>query len=401
MNILQINATDDPIGGASRIAFDLYSALKKEYVSKMIVGKKTQNGDDIRPIPKTFLQKALSYAFSNDISFFKTDFILDTKEFKEADIVHCHNLHGWYFNLNTLKKMTAKKPLVWTLHDMWAITPHCAHSYGESMVEGFYLCRSLSDYPTTLWNNDKRLCRRKRDIYNNSDFTIVVPSQWLYDKVKKSILGTKDICIIHNSVDTKIFTRKNKQKSRIELGLPMDKNIILFAANGGLDNIFKGGVYVRELIEKNRRDTSMVFVCIGGNEDKEIDNVIYRKKISSKGIMAQYLNACDSLVFPSIAENSPLIILEAMACGLPIVSFDVGGVKEILTHKENGFVARYGDIEDLLSGIRWLSSLSDVEKEEISIASSEKIKSVYDIKKMTAAYLNLYNKIYENKQKRS
>ena len=398
MNILQINATDDTVGGASRIACDLYSRLKRENGSKMIVGKKTQDNNDVRQIPKTFLQKALSYGLANDVSYFKTDFILDTNEFKEADVIQCHNLNGWYFDLGTLQKMSQAKPVVWTLHDMWAITPHCAHAYDGPQNDGFYACRSMKDYPSMPWNNDKRLCDIKRKAYDDSDFTVVVPSKWLFDKGKKSVLGTKDIRLIYNGIDTSIFKRADRAQARAELGLPMDKKLILFAANGGLENEFKGGNHVRELIEMNKDDASVAFICLGEEVDGETGNMITRKKTSSKEKMAQYLNACDMLIFPSAAENFPLITLEAMACGMPIVSFDVGGVSEAIRHLQNGFVTKEASTKELQEGIEYILSLDQEKAKAMSDRSVRDVQERFSIDRMAKEYVLLYNEVISKKK---
>lgn len=398
MNILQINATDNPIGGASKMAYELYTALKKKHGSTMIVGKKsqeTQHDLGISSIPKTFLQKLQSYLCANDLDFFKTDFILDTAQFKNADVVHCHNIHGWYFNLQTLQKMAVQKPIVWTLHDMWAITPHCAHAYDGELRDGFYSCRSLKDYPATIWNNDSYLSKRKRAVYEASNFTIVVPSQWLYNKVKKSALGKKDIRLIHNGVDTNIFYRTDKRAARAELNLPLDKKIILFISNGGLANTFKGGDHIKKLIELYKDNHDMNFVCVGGDIDTEenCSQVIYRKKISNQEVVAHYMNASDALLFPSAAENFPLVLLEAMACGLPIVTFNVGGTAEAVQNLRNGFVTQESTTEELQRGLEYVIRLDTDTREQMAQNSIADIKENFSLERMVEKYILLYNEL--------
>jgi len=123
-------------------------------------------------------------------------------------------------------------------------------------------------------------------------------------------------------------------------------------------------------------------------------NVKYVKHVNNKEELALYYNSADVLLFTSIAENFPLVILEAMACGLPIVSFDVGGVKEVVTHTENGYIAKYLDSNDLISGIKWLFSQNDANIDAISERSAQKIRNEYNISNMIGKYILLYSKLY-------
>ena len=162
MNILQIGTTDKR-GGASAVAWSL-----KEYVDKnggkstMFVADKLSKSDDVFVIKRNKIRRYLSFLFSTE-DLYKTDWILKTKEFKEADVVHCHNLHGRFFNLATLQKMSLIKPVVWTLHDEWAITPHCAYTFeGSSITEGFFDCPNKEMSPRLLCTMKKLLRVKKR-----------------------------------------------------------------------------------------------------------------------------------------------------------------------------------------------------------------------------------------------
>src|SRR3989338_11326724 len=187
LNILQINTTDQK-GGAAKVAYRLKNGLKKlGHETSMFVGRKYTNDENIFILNdlKSFgqrVRKKLAYYLANDIDLFNSDKIIKTEVFKKADIIHCHNLHSYYFNLNTLKKISKLKPIVWTFHDMWPITPHCAHSFDGPFKNGFWQCPSLEIFPPLKWHNEKYLEKRKRDIYRQSDFQIAVPSMWLKNK---------------------------------------------------------------------------------------------------------------------------------------------------------------------------------------------------------------------------
>lgn len=397
MRVLQINASDSLVGGASRVAMDLMQGyLQSGLETEMFVGTKFSNNENIHKIPKSFVAKFLSFVLANDIDFFSTDYILGTPSFASADIIQCHNLHGWYFNLDTLRKMSVKKPVVWTLHDMWPVTPHCGYAIGCGEKDGFYSCPSLKIYPSLLWHNEKYLIKRKREIYRNAKFSIVVPSLWLKNILQKSILKEKEIKVIRNGVDTKVFKPKDKTEVRHELGLPNDKQIILFLSSMGKANIFKGGQYFEAIARQYLPNKKTIFLCVGNkakNQSKDENNIIYLDKTSDKTLLASYYSASDVFLFTSLADNFPLVILEAMACGLPVVAFDVGGVKEAVEHRKNGYIAEYKNLNDLVMGLEYVLGLNPDEYRTISEYNRRKVEDNYTLEIMTNNYLNYYQEI--------
>lgn len=139
---------------------------------------------------------------------------------------------------------------------------------------------------------------------------------------------------------------------------------------------------------------NILFLCIGGDEqDNNIENIRYINYIDDKELLAKYYSASDIFLFTSLAENFPLVILEAMACGLPVVSFDVGGVKEALIHKKNGYIAKYKDIDDLINGIEYVLNLNDNEILKISDFSIKGVQDNFTIKKMVNQYMELYKSL--------
>lgn len=395
MNILQIGTIDN-VGGAASISWSLKKKLEeKGYIMPMFVSDKKSDNKDVFIIPQT-LHKYFQILLSNDIDYSKTDWILGTKEFKEADVVHLHNIHGWFFNLKTLEKISKLKPVVWTLHDMWAITPHCAHSYNCKLKDGFYHCPSLNSYPRITWHNEKYLSWRKKSIYKNSNFNIVVPSLWLKDKVEESVLNDKEIDLIYNGIDENIFKILDKKEAQKELGIPLDRKVILFLSDGGRKNEFKGWNFIESVINKYKEDRNILFICVGGEEngiDPKYSNLLYVSRVSDKTILSKYFSASDAFLYPSLADNCPLVILEAMACGIPIVTFNTGGIPELVKHLENGYIAKYKDSDDLIKGISYILNLDSEEINRIKIASRLKLVSNFTVEKMVNQYEELYIRI--------
>ena len=393
MNILLISTTDI-LGGAAKVAWELKTDLTaRGHTVTMFVADKRSTDPSVKVIPRSFWRKLLCFVFATE-RFLQSDWLLETDEFKAADLVHCHNLHGRYFNLRTLEAMAAKKPVVWTLHDEWALTPHCAYTLeGTTTKNGLYVCPSLDTQPRLLWDNTTALAKERTALYARTAFTLVTPCAWLAERTKRTALGSHPIHTIYNGIDTTTFTQSNRQSAREALGLPLDKKIVLFLATAGKANTWKGWPYTEAVINHFKHDPSVLFLNVGGLTDETPDhpNVIYRRHVSDPHELARYYSAADTLLFTSIAENFPLVILEAMSCGLPIVAFRVGGVPEVLEHNRNGFLAPYRDTAALIAGTAWALNVSAAERAAISAHASAKIRASFDRTQMLAAYHALYN----------
>ena len=395
MRILQIN-TADTRGGAAKVAYCLSKELKKMgHQSTMLVGQKFSSDENVFLFndKKSFsmrLRRKMAYYFANDIDLFSSDKILKTKEFKEADIIHCHNLHSYYFNLNTLKKISRLKPIIWTFHDMWPITAHCGHTFGSEMGNGFFKCPSLETFPPIAWHNERYLESRKKKIYENSKFHIVTPSKWLLKLVDQSILKNKPTSLIYNGIDTNIFKPYPMENARHELGLPKDKKIVLSVIKGGQSNPWKGPNYISKAVKYFSNNEKVVFANIGGNDHELAQNMISIPRVNDETILAKYYSAADALLYPSTADNCPLVVLEAQACGLPVVAFETGGIPELIKDKKTGHIANYKDADDLNYYLGFLINNSQQQVEEMRKRSTERVCEMFTLNLMVDKYLQLY-----------
>ncbi len=389
MNIVIINTCYNK-GGAAHVAMDIKNYLDKTgHKTTFFVGASDKIENNIFKIKPTSKVKRVIQKISGDmLELNNSEDIISTPAFKEADIIHCHNLHGGYFDLNTLAKIDKLKPVIWTLHDMWPITDGCFFSYQESLADGFYKCAENRALITKL-----SILRRKNIYQKLKNTTLVSPSLWLKEKIERSFLKDRKIVHIPNGISIVDYKRYDKIKARQELNLPQDKKIIMFLAAGGKDDKRKGWEYVEEMIKKYQQEKNVLFLCVGGTNELKTEKVNYIEYINDKGVLAKYFSAVDIFLFTSLAENMPLVILEAMACGTPIVSFNVGGVKEVAQHLENGYIARYKDTEDLYNGINYILNLNNDGLESIAKKSIAKIKEGFTDEKMAEKYLKLYKEI--------
>lgn len=392
MNILTINASDHAVGGAARVAMTLHQQmLSSGQNSSVLVGKKRSTLPQVSEIRRPLILKAFSYLMANDIDFFLQNQVLRSQAFLEADIVHCHNLSGWFFNLDLLTKMSRIKPLVWTLHDMWALLPHTAYSSSDRIVGGLIEVSDKKMYPSMLWDNDRYLRQRKLKIYEDADIHIVSPCHWLDKQVEKTALGVKDRTVIYNGIDTAQYKPYAREQAKADLGLGSE-NIVMFVGASAKSNPIKGYAEFEWLAE-NWPDRSTQFVCVGAETTEMLGNVHQRAAVTSKEEMAMHLSAADIVVLPSSFEVFPLVMLEAMACGTPVIAYDVGGISELLAASPGCSVVNQGDRTALQQAIARALRQSEEEKASISLEVRSKIESEHSLEKMGADYLSLFQKL--------
>ncbi len=408
MKILLVS-TSDLRGGAAIAAYRLLQGLVANGANaKMMVMEKLSNNANVIQVGNPILSKASFYyergsiflrnklSRNNlfDISIANTGLsITNTIEFKEADVIHLHWINQGMLSLDEIGRILASgKKVVWTMHDMWPFTGICHHAGScQHYQQACGMCPYLASpspkdisYTTFI---------KKRKIYSKGHITFVACSDWLKDLAAKSLLTENHSLIsIPNPIDTSVYRPFDKYSARQELGLPKDKNIILFAAANVSDKR-KGIDYLIEaasiLAKKNKGN---ILFLVAGNDGAEISTHLpyssYNMGYVNSEKMINLYNAADLFVTPSIQENLPNTIMEAMACGTPCVGFNIGGIPEMIQHKSTGYVANYKDAEDLANGISWV--LNDVDAETLSSYSREFVIEHYLQSKVVNKYLELY-----------
>ncbi len=358
MNILQIN-TFDSRGGAAKVCVRLKNKIDFSGIKNWLYVKESNKDiSNLFTSNTEILQKILNKVFRTE-GFGKNTFkeITSLPFWNEVEVIHLHNLHGGYFNLFDLPKISKLKKTVWTLHDPWVL-------WNESSIPQY---KKIFKFRNPVFEH------LKRNAINKSEVLFITPSKWLGDLVLKDY-PNKNVLVIPNFIDTKIFSGTDKNTARAKLNLPSDKKIILFVANGGLKNNQKGTEYI-EQCKENFKD--ILFLEIGGN-----------RYIDSENELALYYSAADLLLLPSLAENFPLSILESMSCGTPVVAFDTGGINEIIDHKQNGYVAKYKNVSDLVEGIMFIINKNHDNK--LSYNARDKITSQFDQEIIFEKYISAY-----------
>lgn len=341
------------------------------------------------------LSKKERYSFST--ARFGTD-ISKHPLVREADILHLHWVNqGFLSHKNIRQLIRLGKPIVVTMHDVWYFTGGC--HYTRECPNFMQSCGNciLIKYPS---ENDMshKAWKIKEEMYAMSDkMKFVACSNWLANLGRSSsLLRSKDVSCIPNPIDISVFNRKDKILSRKKFNLPEDKILILYVAVK-IDNERKGYQYLsaamKELYESNSPlKDKLEVVVMGGVEDPSRVNFYFPTHFLGSlrdpdTIVACY-NSADLFIAPSLEDNLPNTIVESIACGTPVVAFNVGGIPDIIDHKQNGYLAVYKDKSDLINGIEWVLA-----QEGISDRCLEKAQNTFAEQVVAPQFMDLYKSL--------
>ena len=400
MKVLQINSVCG-IGSTGRIVVQIHKLLKeKGYKSYVAYGRDyARDCDSTVRIGNKFdnyMHVAITRLFDRHGFGSKkaTANFIEKVEKIDPDIIHLHNIHGYYVNIELLFKYIkeANKPVVWTLHDCWAFTGHCAYfDYigCDRWKTGCYECPQKKTYPSSiLIDNSKRNFERKKELFTGiKNMVIVTPSRWLAGLVKESFLKEYPVKripvkVINNGIDLEIF-KPMESDFRKRYGLE-NKFIILGVAN--VWDRRKGYDYFIKLSETLKQDEIIVMVGLTEKQKKNLPkNIIGITRTNNVKELAEIYSAADVFVNPTLEDNFPTTNLEALACGTPVVTFDTGGSPECVD-ESCGVVVEKGNLKELIEAIERIR-LNTFNKDYCINRAKDFDKSKY------SEYLELYSSL--------
>jgi len=421
MNVLLIS-TGERSGGGAIAAHRLMDALNKNGVrAKLMVRDKQSNDNTVvkvgNKIPK-FLERLTilprccqpshlftfspfhllrSRLWQADIANVGIN-ITGTKEFQEADVIHLHWTNQGMISLDEMGKiMKSGKRVVWTLHDEWPYLGVC-HYRGDCQEQE---CRHC---PILCGSLPYNIRKRKHALYQRWHPTFVGCSQWITEQARKA-MPTERVEHINNCIPAARFHPIDMQQARQALSLPQDKRLLLFCSQKVTDKR-KGIKYLLEALKDPSKsplkgETSCASsslplregwggsILIVGKDSEQIplpDGIpVFRFGSVNEETMVQLYNAADAFLTPSLQDNLPNTIAEAMSCGTPCVGFNVGGIPEMIDHRVNGYVARYRDAADLAEGIRYVLS------HDLRQAALDKAAAAYSETRVAQKYIKLFS----------
>ena len=423
MNITIIN-TSDISGGAARAAYRLNKGLRElNNNSIMIVRHKQSNDPNIHQvIPLNIeysieeniyhsIQKMLIDQNRTSISNTLFSFpypgynISHTDVIKYSDIINLHWINRFQSVETISNLLKLGKPVVWTLHDQWPFTGGCHYSAGCEKFVNY--CKNCPQLKTNTYDIPFLVQQTKIEEFNKKDLTIVTPSRWLANCVKKSkVFNNLRVEVIPNSLETDVFKPVQKYQAKKSLNINSDIITLLFGAHTqnehrkGFKQLLKAisfclqNDFIKKLIEDNKLN-----VLIFGDVNEDLQNigipVISTGYINSDERLADIYSAADIFLLPSLEDNLPNTILESMACGTPIVTFDVGGMSDVIQHGITGYVApcfsseKFGEL---------ILNLIHNESKRIQMGTNCRrlIEGKFQLKHQAAKYSELFKDLLKN-----
>lgn len=414
MRVLIVN-TSEKTGGAAVAANRLMDALNNNGVkAKMLVRDKITEDITVASLPHSpllqwrflwerwcifwHLHFSKHHLWEIDTASVGND-ITKLREFQEADVIHLSWINQGMLSLNVIRKIIKSgKPIVWTMHDLWPATGICHYARGCNRY-----CSSCGMCPLLPHKGSKndlsaKVFRRKKAVYHDGNIYFVSCSKWLEKQAKQSALFIgQRITNIPNPIDTHVFCKHDQKEARLEVGLPADKRLILFVSQRVTDER-KGMAYFVDAISRlvaahpEMKDNTAVAILGGHSEEVASQLALPTYPLgymSDERKIVQVYNAVDAFVLPSLEDNLPNTIMEAMACGVPCVGFRVGGIPEMIDHLKNGYVATYRDVDDLMQGIHWV--LDEADKQTLERECIYKVSHNYSQHAVALRYIEVYN----------
>ncbi|PZV15276.1 MAG: glycosyl transferase [Pseudanabaena sp.] len=405
-------------GGAARSAYRLhqgFQSLQDLHVESQILVQ-TKLSDDFRVlsgrnklsngIPKlrlTLDQLPLYSYPKRDRTIFSPQWLPNSLDslIREAapEIINLHWICHGFIPIKTLRQF--KQPLVWTLHDMWAFTGGCHYSYDcDRYQHSCGICPQLHSHRE--YDLSRQIWQQKSKYWQNLDLRIVTPSNWLAKCAASSTLFKDlEIKVIPNGLDIEIYKPINRQLARQILNLPLNSKLILFGAIDATGDRRKGLHLLQPALQKLQRSLDITeipteILIMGASRPKSpLDFGLathYLGKLNDDVTLALVYSAVDVFVAPSLQDNLANTVLEAIACGLPVVAFDIGGMSDMITHQQNGYLAKPFDTDEFAHGISWILEDGAL-RQYLSNHAREKAEREFSQELQAKRYAQLFEEI--------
>ena len=396
MKVLLINSVCG-VGSTGKICVDLAKCLKESGHDCVIAyGRGEAKGWD-----KTY---KITSSLGNKIHYIKSRLFdkhglgstRETKRFIKfineynPDVIHLHNIHGYYLNYKILFEYlkTSKAKIVWTMHDMWTMTGHCAYTYEcEKWHKGCHNCSKLCDYPKSIKDNSSKNFRLKKELFTSiNDLTIVTVSNWLKEEFKKSYFKDCDIRVINNGIDLNIF-KQTESDFRKRYSLE-DKKVLLAVVDRWTERKgFSDYIKLAEMLDKN---TKLIMVGLTEEQKNNLpSNILGITRTENQQQLVEIYSIADLLINLTYSDNFPTVNIESLACGTPVLTYNTGGSPEMLTD-ETGYVIAQGNMGGVVDIVNNYTKTSNTIKDCLKQALK------YEKTLRFKEYIELYNEKIKN-----
>jgi glycosyltransferase involved in cell wall biosynthesis len=406
-------------GGAARAAYRIHqSLLQAEVDARMKVWSKVSDDFTVEA-PTSKLDKVLATMRSPIGQLIKGNFRttntvrhsaawlpsgwVNALNQSTADILHLHWIGCETLTIPEIGLL--QKPVVWTFHDMWAFcgAEHYTDDEPNARWRTQYTKHNRpsheSGFDLNAWT-----WHRKRRHWKKKPFHIVCPSHWLANCVREStLLKDYPTHVIPNPLDLSCFRPTEKEHARNILNLPQDRQLILFGAMGGCQDPRKGSDLLLQSLrllssqhyqdEVTHQNPKIEMIIFGQSRPQEVLQlgfpIRYMGHLHDDVSLALLYAAADVFVLPSRQDNLPNTVVEAIACGIPVAAFKIGGVPDLVSHQVSGYLAEPYHPEDLARGIGWILE-QQKQNNYLGLAARHQAEELLNPKSIAQKYLAIY-----------
>jgi hypothetical protein len=403
---LLVNTSDT--GGSATATKRIHRALRSIGIdSKMLVQEKSTNDRTITG-PTSKLETAWSLArphvdmlplrWYGRKSGFAVNWLPERMNERieeiDPDVVHLNWMGRGAMSIRSIGQVD--RPVVWRFPDMHAMTGGCYYAAGCDGFEG--QCGSC---PQLDSDSERDLSRvnwlRKSRHWDGLNLTVVTPSTWLAEQAKRSSLFRDHrVEVIPNALDTDVYRPRDSSLGRELFGLPEDKRLVLFGAVDPVGDHRKGADLLQEALQGLAGDIEDVELVIFGSEEPTDPPDFgfptnYVGYLHDDPSLALLYSTADMMVVPSRYEGFGQTVSESMACGTPVVAFDVTGPKDIVDHRETGWLAEAYEVGDLADGVTWV--LDQAGRDGLRTKARERAVERYEQRRIAHEYSELYESL--------
>jgi glycosyltransferase involved in cell wall biosynthesis len=421
MNVLHI-CTSDIAGGAAIACNNINDALNSIGVnSNILVQVKETDNRSVEDINSglekrlgTGIRILIDYAFIKFLSkkergrfsfpFIGTK-ISNHSLVREADIINLHWINGGFLSLKSLRELfSLNKPIAWTFHDMWTFTGGCHYTGGCINYQS--LCKNC---PSLIFSGENdssnKIFSKKEELFGGNKFSIITCSNWLAEETRNSyLLKNFPVDVVPNPIDPNKFTPYKSNEARKILNLPDNKILFLFSSFT-ISEVRKGFHHLKNaliLLEKLRPELKdrIEIVLFGSSNSDDLKGIPFpfndAGRISGTDKIAQYYSAADLFIAPSEQENLSNSVMESLACGTPVLAFNIGGMPDMINHRKNGYLANDLSPETLLEGLLWFIDLNKDSREVLKKNACTKVINNFSPGFVAGRYQEIYKRLLDS-----
>ena len=315
------------------------------------------------------------------------------------DLLHCHNLHGWYFDLRELPRLTHAVPTVVDLRDEWLLTGHCAYAVEcDRWSIGCGHCPDLSVYPAVSHDDTAFNWIRKQEIFRASRLYLSAPSQWMLDRAVSVLPGPRIVRVIPNAIEADVFCVSSKTEARRRLSLAVGVPIVLTTAHNRFKDLETTLAAIANVkLTRSTAERPQLIVLGRREEGRAVGgwDVRYQGFLFDRTVVADFFRAADVFVHGARAEVFGKTIAEAMACGTATIATRVGGIPEVLEDGETGILVQPRSPQELARAISHLLE-NPMRRRQIGAQAAKVARVRYSLNRQADDVLDFYRTVIDD-----